>query len=324
MDLPNVVNEALRWLPLLAGFRVTVHKPVNPGAADAQRWLKQAEEAYGPESSKIVPFLYELEERILNGPGNPTYRSVLPLVDRAFNIQRKHAGPESLELAEALAKLGECAAFLRHTDRAEAYLNQALAIRRNQLGEDHPLTGQVWAFLAMAIIIESQPMVQPEMLIIALNSHPLPVPQLPPPAQEAAGKALNAYNLRLKDPIYVVQATAEEFNYYAMRLNFRVWEQMNGGFTETLKSLSNTSRGSGGGGCFVATAVYGGADDPAVATLRRFRDACLMSHLAGRALVRVYYLIGPFLAGKVAGRPWRIRWCKRILDGIVAYINRRY
>ena len=321
MEIPYVVNETCKWLPLLAGFQVTVHKPINPGAVTAERWLKQAEEAYGPESPKIVPFLYELEERILNGPGNPIYRSVLALVERALNIRQKHAGEESLELAEAMAKLGECAAFLRNTTQAEEYLDKALVIRRTQLGEEHPLTGQVWTFLAMARIIASQPTAQPEMLVMILNSQPLPVHRLPLAAQEAAARALPIYDqLQRSKWGDTGQQPTNAFNYYALRLAFRVYEQMNEDFTGLLKALPKSSAVPGGGGCFVATAVYGDADHPQVAALRRFRDERLLQHTTGRTAVRLYYLAGPVLARFLADHPRIIRLCRMVLDRLAQVV----
>lgn len=52
--------------------------------------------------------------------------------------------------------------------------------------------------------------------------------------------------------------------------------------------------------CFVATAVYGSPTHPDVLALRRFRDEVLVRHAAGRAFIRVYWLVGPRLARLVA------------------------
>jgi hypothetical protein len=49
-------------------------------------------------------------------------------------------------------------------------------------------------------------------------------------------------------------------------------------------------------GCFIATAAYGSADDPAVAVLRKFRDSTLLTNRPGRAFVRWYYRVSPPLA----------------------------
>lgn len=56
----------------------------------------------------------------------------------------------------------------------------------------------------------------------------------------------------------------------------------------------------GGGGCFVATAAYGGRSHPDVVALRRFRDETLIRYRAGRAFVRAYWAVGPLMARRVS------------------------
>ena len=51
-----------------------------------------------------------------------------------------------------------------------------------------------------------------------------------------------------------------------------------------------------GGACFVATAAYGDRLHPDVVTLRRFRHQVLVHYPAGRAFIRLYWLVGPQLA----------------------------
>lgn len=48
-------------------------------------------------------------------------------------------------------------------------------------------------------------------------------------------------------------------------------------------------------GCYIATAVYGSYECTQVRVLRRYRDNVLYGHFLGRAFIRVYYIISPFL-----------------------------
>lgn len=57
------------------------------------------------------------------------------------------------------------------------------------------------------------------------------------------------------------------------------------------------------GFCFVATAAYGSYMDDHVATLRNFRDECLMTSTAGRCFVNTYYTVSPRVAEVIAHNP---------------------
>jgi hypothetical protein len=57
----------------------------------------------------------------------------------------------------------------------------------------------------------------------------------------------------------------------------------------------------GGGGCFIATAAFGGESAPEVVFLRQFRDDVLMANWPGRQVVRLYYTLSPPLAEFIAG-----------------------
>jgi len=57
-------------------------------------------------------------------------------------------------------------------------------------------------------------------------------------------------------------------------------------------------------GCFIATAAYGNYSDPAVQTLRLFRDRYLMTNKAGRAFVGWYYDHSPAAAAWLVGHAW--------------------
>jgi hypothetical protein len=75
-----------------------------------------------------------------------------------------------------------------------------------------------------------------------------------------------------------------------------------------------------GGPCFVATAAFGeGARE--LAAFRAFRDRALMRSAAGAWAVRVYYRVGPALAGRVRASPaaragvrWALEWIHAVLE----------
>jgi len=84
-------------------------------------------------------------------------------------------------------------------------------------------------------------------------------------------------------------------------------------------SSSYAEKGShvGGGGCYIATAVYGSYDCPEVWTLRRFRDNTLSRSWYGRAFIKVYYTVSPTLVKWFGKTAWFNRFCKAPLDKLV-------
>ena len=76
-----------------------------------------------------------------------------------------------------------------------------------------------------------------------------------------------------------------------------------------------------GGGCYVATAVYGSYDCPEVWTLRRFRDYTLSETWYGRAFICAYYAISPTLVKWFGKTEWFKNLWKPTLDHMVEKLN---
>ena len=76
-----------------------------------------------------------------------------------------------------------------------------------------------------------------------------------------------------------------------------------------------------GGGCYVATAVYGSYDCPQVWTLRRFRDYTLAETWYGRAFIRTYYAISPTLVKWFGNTEWFKNMWRPTLDRMVRRLN---
>lgn len=61
-------------------------------------------------------------------------------------------------------------------------------------------------------------------------------------------------------------------------------------------SYSGSNKASKGGGCFIATAVYGSPIAPEVIVFRQFRDKVLLTSKLGTGFVKCYYIVSPPLA----------------------------
>lgn len=88
-------------------------------------------------------------------------------------------------------------------------------------------------------------------------------------------------------------------------------------FTSTYAYTPQTNTASGGG-CYVATTVYGSYDCPQVWTLRRYRDYTLAETWYGRVFIRIYYIISPTLVKWFGHTSWFKKMWKSKLDRIVA------
>lgn len=90
--------------------------------------------------------------------------------------------------------------------------------------------------------------------------------------------------------------------------------------TENKKSESNEKSE----GCYIATAVYGGYDQPQVLVLRKFRDEVLKKNLFGRIFIKIYYALSPKAAEKLKNHKWINGKVKCILDKFVSQLCEKY
>lgn len=85
--------------------------------------------------------------------------------------------------------------------------------------------------------------------------------------------------------------------------------------------LFNDYHHSSGGGCYIATCVYGSYDCPEVWILRRFRDNTLANNIFGRAFIKTYYAISPRLVKLFGNAPWFKKLWKKRLDRMVSNLK---
>lgn len=78
-----------------------------------------------------------------------------------------------------------------------------------------------------------------------------------------------------------------------------------------------------GGGCYVATAVYGSYNCPEVWTLRRYRDYTLGSTWHGRAFIKTYYAISPTLVKWFGETEWFKKMWRGTLDRMVTNLQEK-
>ena len=83
------------------------------------------------------------------------------------------------------------------------------------------------------------------------------------------------------------------------------------------------SSSQSGGGCYIATAIYGSYDCPEVWTLRRYRDYTLAETWYGKIFIKFYYAVSPTLVKWFGNECWfKMLWKKR-LDKIIASLQEK-
>ncbi len=323
-EVYSFMEELNSFLPLLgffAGFQVNTPPQPSVHITHATNWLTKAERLYGMNSPKLVPFLYELSQRLIDyGPNN--YKGALPLLERAYEIQSGKTNKDEPGSAEAMAKLGECVLFAGETGRAEDLLKLSVSMMEEIPGVQDHFKGLGYAAMAFLETAKANPGTNPVMLKLQLSANPAPLNSLPPGAQDSAAKALDIYNAvqsrKYADSTF---QTVNSFNYEAMARAFNLEETMKGSFSDAVKGLKNSPAGSAGReGCFIATQVYGSYDCFEVKTLRKFRDEKLKKSFAGKVFIDIYYKTGPYIAILISRSPIISNLFRSVLD---RFIRRR-
>ena len=79
-----------------------------------------------------------------------------------------------------------------------------------------------------------------------------------------------------------------------------------------------------GGGCYIATAVYGSYDAPEVLVLRQFRDNILSATALGRLFIKIYYRLSPPIANRLKNAKHINGFVRSILDKWVNNLKEKY
>ncbi len=119
-------------------------------------------------------------------------------------------------------------------------------------------------------------------------------------------EATNALNIVMQDPENVPVARAE-----------LAYIQAHGVIPRKRPSAPQ----SDGGGCYIATAVYGSYDAPEVLTLRAFRDQVLQKHWLGMCFIKAYYFLSPPIARRLKDARRINGLVRAVLDRFVARLS---
>jgi hypothetical protein len=75
------------------------------------------------------------------------------------------------------------------------------------------------------------------------------------------------------------------------------------------------------GSCYIATMAYGDYNHPQVVYLRQYRDRVLLSHIAGKLFVKLYYFTSPYLVRVFKNSTHANRLIRKILDNWISRIS---
>ena len=134
-----------------------------------------------------------------------------------------------------------------------------------------------------------------------------------------------------KQWVYYTNALNSRFNVYNAKINdntitkYRdILVKIKTGLPDNMIneiSEEQISNPSNGGGCYVATAVYGSYDCPEVWTLRRFRDLTLDETWYGRLFIKAYYATSPTFVKYFGNVKLFKSQGKKLLDKWVVKLN---
>lgn len=101
--------------------------------------------------------------------------------------------------------------------------------------------------------------------------------------------------------------------------NYELMEYINeqSQYYQPYQGKNHPSTTSGRKGCYIATAVYGSYNCPQVWVLRRYRDQILDANILGKAFIRIYYRISPWIVRKFGNNTTFRCFLKKILDSKV-------
>jgi hypothetical protein len=118
-------------------------------------------------------------------------------------------------------------------------------------------------------------------------------------------------------PISVTLAGLRQSTHYLVRVTPRDRDCGELGQSATTEVTTRARTFSTVTPCFVASAAYGSPLASEIGVLRALRDRYLAPHAWGRALIRVYYSVGPSLARPVREHPWLASAVRALLTPLV-------
>jgi tetratricopeptide (TPR) repeat protein len=117
--------------------------------AEAEAHLDEARKAAESEAETSDEYATSLINLGIVASSKGDMENAIAFYSRALEIREKNLGPDHLEVAATLNRLGATYAFLQRNEEAETALRRALSIRELKLGERNRLTGQSYSNLAL-------------------------------------------------------------------------------------------------------------------------------------------------------------------------------